>query len=102
MSEITVIELTEDTEVLAKLRRKLEEYDTRLLNRSPEADPHATYKRDILKYLLETGGVITDELMSKAKTLVWFNEWAFKDALAIVNAYNSDNTGLLYGGTGLS
>lgn len=93
--------LTNDAELRTKLMRKLKEYETRLRYQAPEIDSHATYKRDILKHLLETGEVIAEALMAKAQKRDWFSESSFREALDIISAYNSDNVERLRGGTGL-
>jgi len=98
----TTIVLTSDSDLLAKLERKLEEYERRIAFRAPESDPHATYKRDILKHLVEFGTADLDSMMQAARNVSWFHEMAFRDAFQIVRAYNANAMQNLFGGTGLN
>jgi len=97
----TQIVLTADAVLVAKLRRKLAEYDRRLAFKAPEIDPHATYKRWALKQLLERGCLHVDAMCAYCVSLGWFDTSAFEDAVRIIDAYNADDLSSVRGGTGL-
>ncbi len=95
------IRLAKDAEHVAKLRRKLEEYDRRLAGRAPDADPHATYKRLALKALLDNGILDAAALCADCGADDWFDGLAFEDAIFIIDAYNRGDLSNVHGGTGL-
>ncbi len=98
---LTCITLTADPDLRAKLERKLAEYKTRMRYRAPETDPHQTYKLRVLGRLLEKGSVDVTEMRTELQRFNWFDEYAFRDAVSIVDAYNGNDTSRLRGGTGL-
>lgn len=97
------IVLTDDLELLDKLRRKVKEYGERVGFTAPEADPHGTYKRDILQRLLDRGNISAKELGEelKARYGSGFSVGAFNDAYGVIAKYNSKEFEGVRGGTGL-
>ncbi len=98
---LTCITLAADPDLRAKLARKLAEYKTRMQYRAPETDPHQTYKLRVLRCLLEQGSVNVAEIQAELQRFGWYDEYAFRDAVSIIDAYNSNDTSRLRGGTGL-
>ncbi len=101
LTVLAVITLTADADLLAKLQRKLLEYNARMAFRAPETDPHAWYKIQILSRLLKKGEVKVAELRADLERLSFFHEGSFLDALGVINAYNSNELAKVSGGTGL-
>jgi hypothetical protein len=95
------IVLTTDPDLKAKLKRKLAEYKTRMQYRAPETDPHGWYKLNVLARLLTEGMVNVPALQAEFRHHSWYDEYAFADAVSVINAYNSGNNSAVYGGTGL-
>ena len=99
-----VLVLTRNPEQQAKLRRKHEEYKKRYEFIAPEVDPGGTYRLSLLGELLEKQVVDVDAFAQECRTKFgWHFEADFKEAVAIIDAYN---TGDLAGirpnsGTGL-
>ncbi len=96
-----LITLTTDEDLVQKLRRKLEEYKTRLEFQAPEVDSRLTYKRLALEELLDNGSLNTASMLNRCEAEDWFNEMAFEDALRVIDCYNRNDLELLRGGTGL-
>lgn len=102
MNIIERLELTIDTDQRAKLARKLEEYAQRLaLHHAPRVDLATVYKHGLLMELLEKGVVDIAEFRSREQNTGMFNAHHFDQAVQIIWAYNSNDTALLSGGTGL-
>jgi len=102
MNVIERLELTTDTDQQDKLRRKLEEYAARLtLHHAPRVDLGTFYKHLLLKELLEKGVVDVFAIRSVEENEGMFHAHSFDQAVQIIWAYNSNDTALLRGGTGL-
>ena len=98
----TILFLTSDTELLAKLRRKFEEYRKRCSYTAPEVDPHAHYKWQLLGQLLGTGRIDVEETRSRWAKCDWHHDPSFNDAIQVIEMYNSGNAAKVRGGTGLT
>ncbi len=101
MTTIDRIQLTRDADLRTKLRRKRDEYATRLGHRAPETDPDSVYKMRILEALFERGFVEVPVLRERFAALSWHDDTAFNEAVAIIAAYNDNQLARLAGGTGL-
>ena len=101
MTTIDRIQLTRDSDLRTKLRRKRDEYAQRLGPRAPETDPELTYKMRILEALFERGFVEVPVLRDRLAALPWYDGAAFNEAVAIISAYNANELHRLAHGTGL-
>ena len=85
-----VLVLTRNGDQQAKLRRKHGEYAKRYEFVAPETDPGGTYRLRLLGVLLEKQVVDVDEFAEECRTKFgWHFEAEFKEAVAIITAYNS-------------
>ena len=95
-----VLVLTRDPEQLAKLQRKLKDYEARYGYIAPEVDPAGTYRYRLLKELLEKKLVDPAEFEEHYLTLDWHDQSAFTEAVAIIKSYNSGDLSKIRVGTG--
>ena len=100
MKKIEKIVLTEDFEILEKLKRKLAEYKKR--DYTLEANSHEWLKRTILSDLLKNREVNAETFFTKHNVSSFSTRTVFEDALFIIDSYNRDDLSALYGGTGLN
>jgi len=100
LGEIPNIKKPEDGELLAKLKRKLEEYRSRFDN--PKLVANARHKASVLEVLLEKGEVDTVSIKDRLSQEPWFNEDVYENAVWVINEYCSvGGRGRVSGGTGL-
>ena len=110
-----VITKPEDKELLAKLERKLIEYEKRVAQTQGTMHPELAYKtshhyRDslykssVLRELLTKGKVKTHDFsLELAKRFCEsFDVDGFNNACAVVEAYCKQQSNILHGGTGLN
>jgi hypothetical protein len=102
---ITIITLTEEPDIQARLQAKLADYDSRINHYLPpeSQDMDAVFKHTLLNELLEKGSVdieaIYQELTSK-KRLSEQEKDLFWNAVAVIDRYNRGTTEGLVGGKG--
>ena len=109
-----VITKPKDPELLAKLERKLAEYEKRVEKAQDTRHPELAYKTDrryrdalfksaVLREVLAKGEVKTYDLsLELAKQHEPFDVDRFNNACAVIAAYCGQLDGELCGGTGLS
>ena len=97
------------TERGLQLQNKLKEYTNRILDfkrSNPAATPEQLaqkgYKRDVLRFVLESGAVNTDILKGAiAEMDGQVNEWVYKNACAVIDSYIKTGGEEVFAGTGL-
>jgi hypothetical protein len=101
--EIKVIILKTDRELRAKLERKLDEYKRRFKEDDPALVQDARHKAMILEKVLKNGRVNVNEIKGEMKSLSWFDDDDFDNAVDVINEYcEVGGRGKLHGGTGLN
>ena len=103
-----VITKPEDSELVEKLERKLQEYKNRLADPHyallAPTDPHVVHlaiRIRILDEVLKEGEVNTWRLSRELINTAGYNSWNFEYAAKIIYLYTTGGTRSITGGTGL-
>jgi hypothetical protein len=96
------ISLTDDPVQRAKLQRKREEYQARIEAKLPHVNYDALVKERVLAELLDQGSVDVADLRSRLPVPCPDFDRLYANAVAVVAAYNADETVALTGGTRLT
>lgn len=95
-----VLILTSDPVQLAKLQRKLKDYEQRYAYLPPEVEPAGTYRYRLLEKLLKERLVDLAEFESYYKQFIWHRPVMFREAVDIIRSYNTGDLSKILAGTG--